>query len=262
MTQGLYVQDRSEIAVSQPFALIPSSMSAERELGEREVSKATMVWALAHVVRLGDSITLLALLAGGNHRQFLFSYIPCDSERQHCPKVVKWNLNLLFDFLRASNDYHSIWRPQSAPLPMSSDASAPTELGTVGCNPLDSSANTAPKLEEEVQQVSPTHSISQTHLWNELSLSAPTLGQDNQPLLVVKQATPDPVLQEVNLSSLDNMLAYQLGFHPSSEEGLAIEDWSGLIQLAREKEEVKLVPFLSLYLKSSLLQMKDKLSTE
>ncbi|PPS17033.1 hypothetical protein GOBAR_AA03553, partial [Gossypium barbadense] len=34
---------------------------------EREVSKAAMVWALAHVVRPGDSITLLALLAGGNH---------------------------------------------------------------------------------------------------------------------------------------------------------------------------------------------------
>ena len=30
---------------------------------EREVSKAAMVWALTHVVRPGDSITLLALLA-------------------------------------------------------------------------------------------------------------------------------------------------------------------------------------------------------
>ena len=31
---------------------------------EREVSKAAMVWALTHVVRPGDSITMLALLAG------------------------------------------------------------------------------------------------------------------------------------------------------------------------------------------------------
>ncbi|KAG5579869.1 hypothetical protein H5410_050496 [Solanum commersonii] len=33
----------------------------------------------------------------------------------------------------------------------------------------------APDLREEVQQVSPTHSISQTDLWNSPSLSAPTL---------------------------------------------------------------------------------------
>jgi hypothetical protein len=38
-----------------------------------------------------------------------------------------------------------------------------------------------------VQQVSPTHSISQTDLWNELSSSAPTPGQDNPPPLVVEQ---------------------------------------------------------------------------
>jgi len=31
---GLHVQDRSQIAASPPFALIPSSVSAERELGK------------------------------------------------------------------------------------------------------------------------------------------------------------------------------------------------------------------------------------
>lgn len=43
---------------------------------EREVSKAAMVWARAHVVRPGDSITLLALLAGGNHGNLFISASP------------------------------------------------------------------------------------------------------------------------------------------------------------------------------------------
>lgn len=43
---------------------------------EREVSKAAMVWALTHVVRPGDSITLLALLAGGNRGNSLISASP------------------------------------------------------------------------------------------------------------------------------------------------------------------------------------------
>ncbi|MCD7465349.1 hypothetical protein HAX54_001149 [Datura stramonium] len=49
--------------------------------------------------------------------------------------------------------------------------------------------DTAPALElgEEVQQVSLTHSIYQTDLWNSLSSSAPTPGQDNKPPLLVEQ---------------------------------------------------------------------------
>ncbi|MCE3050981.1 hypothetical protein HAX54_048648 [Datura stramonium] len=50
-----------------------------------------------------------------------------------------------------------------------------------------SDAAPAPELGEEVQQVIPTHSISQTDLWNSLSSSAPTPCQDNQPPLVIEQ---------------------------------------------------------------------------
>jgi hypothetical protein len=46
----------------------------------------------------------------------------------------------------------------------------------------------APEPGEEVQQATPTHSISQTDLWNEVSSSAPTPRRDNQPPLVVEQA--------------------------------------------------------------------------
>ena len=35
-----------------------------------------MVWALTHVVRPGDSMTLLALLAGGNHENSFISASP------------------------------------------------------------------------------------------------------------------------------------------------------------------------------------------
>lgn len=35
-----------------------------------------MVWALTHVVRPGDSITLLALLAGGSHENSFISASP------------------------------------------------------------------------------------------------------------------------------------------------------------------------------------------
>lgn len=48
----------------------------------------------------------------------------------------------------------------------------------------------APDLGEEVQQVSPTHSISQTDLWNSPSSSAPTPGQDNQPPLIPELHPP------------------------------------------------------------------------
>ncbi|WMV25427.1 hypothetical protein MTR67_018812 [Solanum verrucosum] len=45
-------------------------------------------------------------------------------------------------------------------------------------------------LGEEVQQVSPTYSISQTDLWNSPSLSDPTPGQDNQPPLIPELHPP------------------------------------------------------------------------
>jgi len=83
--------------------------------------------------------------------------------------------------------------------PLSSRASTPSSSFFRGL----SDAAPAPELGEEVQQVSPTHSISQTDLWNELSPSAPTPGQDNQPPLVVEQATPDPAPQEVPLRLRD-----------------------------------------------------------
>ena len=79
--------------------------------------------------------------------------------------------------------------------PLSSRASTPSSSFFRGL----SDAAPAPELGEEVLQVSPTHSISQTDLWNELSPSAPTPGQDNQRPLVVEQATPDPAPQEVPL---------------------------------------------------------------
>lgn len=66
---------------------------------------------------------------------------------------------------------------------LSSTASTPSSSFFRGL----SDAAPAPELGEEVQQVSPTHSISQTDLWNEVSSSAPTPGQDNQPPLVVEQ---------------------------------------------------------------------------
>jgi len=61
----------------------------------------------------------------------------------------------------------------------------------------------APDLGGEVQQVILAHSISQTDLWNSLSSSAPTPGQDNQPPLVVEQAgpsqmaPPEPLKEEI-----------------------------------------------------------------
>lgn len=66
---------------------------------------------------------------------------------------------------------------------LSSTASTPSSSFFRGL----SDAAPTPELGEEVQQVSPTHSISQTDLWNEVSSSAPTPGQDNQPPLVVEQ---------------------------------------------------------------------------
>ena len=51
--------------------------------------------------------------------------------------------------------------------------------------------------------------------------------------------------------------------HPERDEALvaASRSWDA-VRLAREREEVQWVPLLSLYLRSSLLQMKDKLSAE
>ncbi|KAG5610775.1 hypothetical protein H5410_022056 [Solanum commersonii] len=48
----------------------------------------------------------------------------------------------------------------------------------------------AQDLGEEVQHVSPTHSISQTDLWNSPSLSDLTPGQDNQPPLIPELHPP------------------------------------------------------------------------
>ncbi|GMN54235.1 hypothetical protein TIFTF001_023368 [Ficus carica] len=48
MTRGLHVQDRSEIAASPPFALIPSSVSAERELGKEIQLSVWPLFALSH----------------------------------------------------------------------------------------------------------------------------------------------------------------------------------------------------------------------
>ena len=72
-----------------------------------------------------------------------------------------------------------------------------------------SNMSPAPDLGEEVQQVSLAHSISQTEIWNSLSSSAPTPGQENQPPLVVEQAGPSqmaPKKEEV-LQQLKPFLA-------------------------------------------------------
>lgn len=62
-----------------------------------------------------------------------------------------------------------------------------------------SDATQTPEPGEEVLQMTPPHSISQTDLWNEVSPSGPTPGQDNQPPLVVEQAPADPAPHEVPL---------------------------------------------------------------
>ncbi|XP_068655621.1 inactive protein kinase SELMODRAFT_444075-like isoform X2 [Aristolochia californica] len=42
--------------------------------GEREISRSALVWALTHVVRQGDSITLLAVLSDGNRGRRFWSF--------------------------------------------------------------------------------------------------------------------------------------------------------------------------------------------
>lgn len=70
-TRGLHVQDRSEIAASPPFALIPSSVSAERELGKEirlsvwplfALSHHFVVWYCADKVYPGKKFSKYALL--------------------------------------------------------------------------------------------------------------------------------------------------------------------------------------------------------
>lgn len=95
-----------------------------------------------------------------------------------------------------------VWRSLEQPAsegthspPLSSRASTPSSSFFRGL----SDAAPAPELGEEVQQVSPTHSISPADLRNELSPSAPTRSQDNQAPLVVEQARASPAPQEVPL---------------------------------------------------------------
>lgn len=51
---------RSSVAGVAPSANVVVAVKAERRM-----SKTALAWALAHVVRPGDYVTLLAVLAGG-----------------------------------------------------------------------------------------------------------------------------------------------------------------------------------------------------
>lgn len=105
--------------------------------------------------------------------------------------------------INASGANHSPSHPASEGThcpPLSSRASTPSSSFFRGL----SDAAPAPELGEEVLQVSPTHSISQTDLWNELSPSAPTPAQDNQPPLGGEQARHPTAPQEVPLRDLQH----------------------------------------------------------
>ncbi|MCE5167132.1 hypothetical protein HAX54_039061 [Datura stramonium] len=88
-------------------------------------------------------------------------------------------------YINLSSDNEGNASAASAPTPTSSDCTTFTPSSSFFRGLSD--AAPAPELGEEVQQVSLTHSISQTDLWNSLSSSAPTPGQDNQLPLVVEQ---------------------------------------------------------------------------
>lgn len=64
------------MVMGKPQSSRKESLSENVFVAEREVSKAAMVWALTHVVRPGDSITLLALSAGGYRGNSLISASP------------------------------------------------------------------------------------------------------------------------------------------------------------------------------------------
>ncbi|MCD7467593.1 hypothetical protein HAX54_005114 [Datura stramonium] len=92
-----------------------------------------------------------------------------------------------------------------------------------------SDAAPTPELGEEVQQVCPTHSISQTDLWYSLSSSAPTLCQDNQQPLVVEQPpAASPSVPRKDLSHVP----------PRSPPSLSLFDQEVLKQFFLEKGAV------------------------